>query len=197
MRINLPTWITLFRVILLPVMVLAFYAPIRGASIAAAVVFLLAGFTDWLDGYLARRYDQTSEFGAFLDPVADKLMVTVTLFLLVQDHPTVLLAVTAAVIVGREIAVSALREWMAQLGDRSRVAVALSGKLKTAMQMIALLVLLVSHDAPTLRIYHVGEVLLVIAAGLTIWSGLDYLRSAWPTLSGGDVHRGPSDKPKS
>lgn len=197
MRINLPTWITLFRVILLPVMVLVFYAPMRGASIAAAVVFALAGFTDWLDGYLARRFAQTSEFGAFLDPVADKLMVTVTLFLLVQDHPTELLAVTAAVIVGREIAVSALREWMAQIGDRSRVAVALSGKLKTVMQMIALMVLLISHDAPTLRVYHVGEVLLVIAAALTIWSGFEHLRSAWPALRDGDVRRGSADKRKS
>lgn len=182
MRINLPNALTLFRIALLPVMVLAFYTPFRGAGIVAALVFLLASVTDWLDGWLARRYDLVSAFGAFLDPVADKLMVAVTLFLLVQAHPTVLLAVTAAVIVGREIAVSALREWMAFVGERARVNVALLGKVKTVMQIVALLVLLAQHDAPVLRVYHLGEGLLVIAAILTIWSGLLYLRAAWPAL---------------
>ncbi|MEO7148847.1 MAG: CDP-diacylglycerol--glycerol-3-phosphate 3-phosphatidyltransferase [Rhodanobacteraceae bacterium] len=182
MRINLPNALTLFRVTLLPVMVLAFYAPMRGAGVVAALIFLLASVTDWLDGWLARRYDLVSAFGAFLDPVADKLMVAVTLFLLVQAHPTVLLAVTGAVIVGREIAVSALREWMAFVGERARVKVAWVGKVKTVMQIIALLVLLAQHDAPVLRVYHLGEGLLVIAAILTIWSGLLYLRAAWPVL---------------
>ncbi|WP_369930384.1 CDP-diacylglycerol--glycerol-3-phosphate 3-phosphatidyltransferase [Xanthomonas sp. NCPPB 2632] len=188
MRINLPTWLTLFRVLLLPVMVVVFYLPFRGASLTAALVFVLAAFTDWLDGYLARRMNLTSAFGAFLDPVADKLMVAVTLFLLVQSHPGgwqgILLAVTAAVIVGREISVSALREWMAEIGARSRVKVAFLGKLKTTMQMVALVVLLLQHDAETLRLYHIGEALLVIAGILTIWSGLDYLRAAWPALRG-------------
>jgi CDP-diacylglycerol--glycerol-3-phosphate 3-phosphatidyltransferase len=187
MRINLPTWLTLFRVLLLPVMIVVYYLPFRFASLAAAVVFVLAGVTDWLDGYLARRLNLTSAFGAFLDPVADKLMVAVTLFLLVQSNPGgwpgVLLAVTAAVIVGREISVSALREWMAEIGERSRVKVAFLGKLKTAMQMVALVVLLLQHDAETLRLYHIGEALLVVAGVLTIWSGLDYLRAAWPALS--------------
>jgi len=181
-RINLPNALTLFRIALLPVMVLAFYAPMRGAGIVAAMIFLLASVTDWLDGWLARRYDLVSAFGAFLDPVADKLMVAVTLFLLVQAHPTVLLAVTAAVIVGREIAVSALREWMAFVGESARVNVAWVGKVKTVMQIIALLVLLAQHDEPVLRVYHLGEGLLVIAAVLTIWSGLLYLRAAWPVL---------------
>ncbi|HET6633361.1 MAG TPA: CDP-diacylglycerol--glycerol-3-phosphate 3-phosphatidyltransferase [Rhodanobacteraceae bacterium] len=186
MRITLPTWLTLFRVALLPVMVIVFYAPFHGHNYAAALVFALASVTDWLDGYLARRFSQTSAFGAFLDPVADKLMVAVTLFLLVQNHPTALLAITAAVIVGREIAVSALREWMAQIGQRSRVSVALAGKLKTVMQIVALIVLLVEHDGETLRFYHVGESLLVIAALLTIWSGIAYLRAAWPALRDND-----------
>ncbi|UPG95875.1 CDP-diacylglycerol--glycerol-3-phosphate 3-phosphatidyltransferase [Luteibacter aegosomatissinici] len=188
MRINLPTWLTLFRVLLLPVMVVVFYLPFRGANLAAAVVFVLAAFTDWLDGYLARRLDMTSAFGAFLDPVADKLMVAITLFLLVQSAPTgwpgILLAITAAVIVGREISVSALREWMAEIGARSKVKVAFLGKLKTMMQMVALVVLLLQHDAETLRLYHIGEALLVVAGILTIWSGLDYLRAAWPALRG-------------
>ncbi|HXP01330.1 MAG TPA: CDP-diacylglycerol--glycerol-3-phosphate 3-phosphatidyltransferase [Luteibacter sp.] len=188
MRINLPTWLTLFRVLLLPVMVIVYYLPFRGANLTAAIVFVLAAFTDWLDGFLARRLHLTSAFGAFLDPVADKLMVAVTLFLLVQSHPGgwqgILMAVTASVIVGREISVSALREWMAEIGARSKVKVAFLGKLKTAMQMAALVVLLLQHDAETLRLYHIGEALLVIAGILTIWSGLDYLRAAWPSLRG-------------
>jgi CDP-diacylglycerol---glycerol-3-phosphate 3-phosphatidyltransferase len=188
MRINLPTWLTLFRVLLLPVMVVVFYLPFRWSNLGAAAVFVIAGFTDWLDGYLARRMNLTSAFGAFLDPVADKLMVAVTLFLLVQSHPGgwqgVLLAVTASVIVGREISVSALREWMAQIGARSKVKVAFLGKLKTLAQMVALVVLLVQHDTESLASYNIGEALLVLAGILTIWSGLDYLRAAWPSLRG-------------
>ena len=190
MRINLPTWLTLFRVALLPVMVVAFYLPFPGHNITAAIVFVLAAFTDWLDGYLARRMNLTSAFGAFLDPVADKLMVAVTLFLLVESHrggwPGILMAVTAAVIVGREISVSALREWMAEIGMRATVKVAFVGKLKTVMQMVALVVLIVQHEkaAEALRLYHIGEALLVIAGVLTIWSGLYYLRAAWPILRG-------------
>lgn len=190
MHINLPTWLTLFRVALLPVMVVVFYLPFTGHNITAAIVFLLAAVTDWLDGYLARRMNLTSAFGAFLDPVADKLMVAVTLFMLVESHrggwPGVLMAVTSAVIVGREISVSALREWMAEIGMRATVKVAFIGKLKTVMQMVALVVLIVQHEkaAEALRLYHIGEGLLVIAGVLTIWSGLYYLRAAWPSLRG-------------
>ncbi|HEY3519658.1 MAG TPA: CDP-diacylglycerol--glycerol-3-phosphate 3-phosphatidyltransferase [Rhodanobacteraceae bacterium] len=191
MRINLPNALTLFRIALLPVMVAVFYlhdaisgVPLRAANATAAGVFVLASLTDWLDGWLARRFNQASAFGAFLDPVADKLMVAVTLFLLVQSHPTALLAITAAVIVGREIAVSALREWMAFVGERSRVRVQLIGKIKTVVQIIAIIVLLLERDkgAQLLRFWLVGETLLVIAAILTIWSGLAYLRAAWPAL---------------
>ena len=188
MRINLPTWLTLFRVALLPVMVLVFYLPFRGHNILAAIVFTLAGITDWLDGYLARRLGLTSKFGAFLDPVADKLMVAVTLFLLVASHrgdwSGIVMAVTSAIIVGREISISALREWMAEIGMRSTVRVAFLGKLKTVMQMVALIVLILQHekDAEALRLYHIGEGLLVLAGILTIWSGLYYVRAAWPSL---------------
>jgi len=190
MRINLPTWLTLFRVALLPVMVVVFYLPFQGHNITAAIVFVLAAITDWLDGYLARRLNLTSAFGAFLDPVADKLMVAVTLFLLVESHrggwPGILMAITAAIIVGREISISALREWMAEIGMRATVKVAFVGKLKTVMQMIALVVLIVQHEkgAEALRLYHIGEGLLVIAGALTIWSGIYYLRAAWPMLRG-------------
>jgi len=198
MRINLPTWLTLFRVLLLPVMVLVFYWQFPGHNITAAIVFLLAAITDWLDGYLARRMNLTSAFGAFLDPVADKLMVAVTLFLLVESHrggwAGIVMAVTAAVIVGREISVSALREWMAEIGMRATVKVAFIGKLKTVMQMVALVVLIVQHEksAEALRLYHIGEALLVIAGILTIWSGLYYLRAAWPSLRGDATHPMPN-----
>ncbi len=182
MYLTWPTILTLFRIGLLPVMVVVFYIDFRGANLAAALIFLLAALTDWLDGYIARRYNMWSAFGAFLDPVADKLMVAVTLFLLVQENPTPLLAVTSAVIVGREITISALREWMAEVGERTRVNVAALGKVKTVMQIIAIEVLLYQHDLEGLRLFHAGETLLVIAAAMTIWSAFEYLRAAWPVL---------------
>jgi CDP-diacylglycerol--glycerol-3-phosphate 3-phosphatidyltransferase len=182
MRLTLPTILTLFRIALLPVMVLVFYAGFRGANIAASGVFIAAALTDWLDGWIARRYGMMSAFGAFLDPVADKLMVAITLFLLVQENPTPLLAVTGAVIVGREISISALREWMAGIGQHAAVRVAAIGKIKTVMQIVAIVVLLYQHDLESLRPFYIGETLLVIAAILTIWSGILYVRAAWPIL---------------
>jgi CDP-diacylglycerol--glycerol-3-phosphate 3-phosphatidyltransferase len=182
MPLTFPTILTLFRIALLPVMVVVFYAGFRGANIAAALIFTTAAVTDWLDGWVARRFDQYSRFGAFLDPVADKLMVAVTLFLLVQNNPKPLLAITSAVIVGREIAISALREWMAEIGARGLVKVAFLGKLKTLMQIVAIVVLLYQHESASFRLFHVGETLLVVAAALTIWSGFDYLRAAWPAM---------------
>jgi len=182
MTITIPTVLTLFRIALLPVMVVVFYLPFHGANIAAALVFIAAAITDWADGWIARRWNMGSAFGAFLDPVADKLMVAVTLFLLVQNNPTPLMAVTSAVIVGREISISALREWMAEIGQRATVRVATVGKVKTAMQIVAIVVLLYQHDLESLRLYHVGEMLLVAAAVLTIWSGLQYVFAAWPIL---------------
>lgn len=182
MSLTLPTLFTLFRILLLPVMVLVFYVPVKGANVVAVGIFLTAALTDWLDGYLARRYRQMSAFGAFLDPVADKLMVAVTLFLLVQDNPTPLMAITGAIIVGREIAISALREWMAEIGERASVNVAGLGKIKTIIQMVALTVLLYQHDSEQLKLYKVGEGLLILAAIFTIWSALIYLRAAWPIM---------------
>ena len=185
MTFTLPTILTLFRIALLPVMVLIFYAPFPGANIAAAIIFLAAALTDWLDGFIARRYNLGTAFGAFLDPVADKLMVAVTLFLLVQENATPLMAITSAVIVGREIAISALREWMAEIGQRRHVNVAGLGKFKTVMQIVAIEVLLYQHDLPGLKLFHVGEGLLVFAAALTIWSAFVYLRAAWPLMRRG------------
>lgn len=195
MKLTIPTWLTLLRILMIPVLVLVFYLPYKWTNFAATAVFALAAITDWLDGWIARRYHQYSAFGAFLDPVADKLMVAVALFLIVQGHPTAWMALWAAVIVGREIAVSALREWMAELGQRARVKVAAVGKIKTVAQMLALLCLLYSvspdrvqrHDL-FLRdlVFHVGDWLLAAAALLTLWSGLAYLRAAWPVLRAGE-----------
>src|SRR5690348_10167265 len=182
MRITLPTALTLFRILLLPVMVIVFYSPFVGANIAAAIIFIAAAITDWLDGWIARRWNMGSAFGEFLDPVADKLMVGVTLFLRVQANPTPLMAITSAIIVGREISISALREWMAEIGQRGHVRVATLGKIKTVLQIVAIVVLLYQHDLEGLRLFHVGETLLVAAAVLTIWSAIAYVRGAWPIL---------------
>src|SRR5690606_31879288 len=154
-----PTLLTLFRIALIPVLVVVFYLPYGWTNFAAAFIFALGAFTDWLDGWVARRFHQYSAFGAFLDPVADKLMVAVALFLIVQGHPTPWMAFWAAVIVGREIAVSALREWMAEIGQRARVKVAWIGKFKTVVQMIALLCLLysVTPEKPQRPLPWMGE----------------------------------------
>ncbi len=181
--LNLATMLTLARIVLIPVLVVLFYLPWSWAHEAAAMVFLAAALTDWLDGWIARRYNQESSFGAFLDPVADKLMVAVTLVLLVQANPTWWLAVVAAVIIGREISISALREWMAELGQRTRIRVGGLGKLKTIMQMTAMTMLLWRDPLFTLPIYEIGLVLLVVAAVLTLWSMGQYLRAAWQTIA--------------
>ena len=183
MPLNLATILTLARIVLIPVLVVLFYVPWSWAHKAAAMVFLAAALTDWLDGWIARRYDQESSFGAFLDPVADKLMVAVTLVLLVQADPKWWMAVVAAVIIGREISISALREWMAELGQRTRIRVGGLGKLKTIMQMTAMTMLLWRDPLFTLPIYELGLVLLVIAAVLTLWSMGQYLRAAWQTIA--------------
>lgn len=195
MKLTIPTLLTLFRIALIPVLVLVFYLPYPWTNFASAFVFALGAITDWLDGWIARRYNMFSAFGAFLDPVADKLMVAVALFLIVQGHPTPWMAFWASVIVGREIAVSALREWMAEIGQRARVKVAWVGKVKTVVQMIALLCLLYSvtpekpsRPTPWLGepIFHIGDWLLAVAAILTLWSGFQYLRAAWPAMRDDD-----------
>ncbi len=190
MNLTVPTWLTLLRILMIPVLLLVFYLPYGWTNFAAAAIFGLAAITDWLDGWVARRYQMHSAFGAFLDPVADKLMVAVALFLIVQGHPTPWMAFWAAVIVGREIAVSALREWMAEIGQRAKVRVAMIGKIKTTAQMVALLCLLysVSPNAAIadiwmgVPVFHIGDWMLAIAAVLTLVSALQYLRAAWPSL---------------
>jgi CDP-diacylglycerol--glycerol-3-phosphate 3-phosphatidyltransferase len=184
-----PTLLTLVRIALIPVLVLFFYLPWELSRPATALIFTLAAVTDWLDGYLARKLNQTSAFGAFLDPVADKLMVAVALVLLVQANPTPWMAIPAAIIIGREIAVSALRERMAELGKGSEVAVSMVGKIKTSSQMVAIILLLYQEPVLNLPIQMIGYVLVYIAASLTLWSMILYLIRAWPALHGADRGR--------
>ena len=176
---NILTWV---RIAAIPLVVVAFYIHSPWHDPAAGLIFAAAGVTDSLDGYLARRLGQTSRLGAFLDPVADKLIVATALVLLVgRDHrPIVVL--TAAVIIGREIAISALREWMAELGQRRKVAVSLLGKYKTILQIVGLAMMLYRHPLVGLPTYRVGLALTVLAAALTLVSMVAYMRAAWPEL---------------
>ncbi|WP_034292038.1 CDP-diacylglycerol--glycerol-3-phosphate 3-phosphatidyltransferase [Herbaspirillum sp. RV1423] len=186
MPFNFPILLTWLRVALIPLVVGVFYVPELGFSrfeqgIASTAVFIVAAATDWFDGFLARRWNQTSAFGAFLDPVADKLMVTGALLVLVhlgRVHPII-----AFIIIGREIAISALREWMAQIGASKSVAVSSLGKIKTTAQMIAIPMLLFYADLfGVIDTRAWGHWLLLIAAVLTVWSMLYYLRKAWPLI---------------
>lgn len=182
MQMTLPTALTLFRIVLIPVLGLAFFLPQPWMNYTAATVFALAAVTDWLDGFLARQLDQMSDFGAFLDPVADKLMVAVALIALVSVNPGPWVALPAAVIVGREIAVSALREWMSEIGERAHVAVNWTGKFKTATQMIAIFLLLFAQPIYEVSTFLIGLLLLWVAAALTLYSMVVYLRAAWRVL---------------
>lgn len=182
MKLTIPTWLTLVRIAMIPVLVAVYYLDYRWTNIAATAIFVFASLTDWLDGWIARRYQQYSAFGAFLDPVADKLMVATALVITVQHHHTVWMALWACVIIGREIAVSALREWMAELGQRAKVAVATVGKVKTVVQMVALGFLLYREPLLGIPVFQIGEWLLAAAALLTLWSGYEYARAAWPAL---------------
>ena len=188
--LNIPNTLTMLRIMLIPVFVGIFYMPTdtipaHWVNVSATLVFALAAFTDWLDGYLARMLDQTSAFGAFLDPVADKLMVAAALIVLVEFERVG--AIIALIIIGREIAISALREWMAGVGERGSVAVVMLGKIKTAAQMLAIPFLLYYdpiYFSPlgTINIKLIGEVLINTAAFLTLLSMAYYLKAAWPSM---------------
>ncbi|WP_437615074.1 CDP-diacylglycerol--glycerol-3-phosphate 3-phosphatidyltransferase [Erwinia sp. V71] len=175
MQFNIPTWLTLFRVILIPFFVLAFYLPFQWAPLACALIFIVAAVTDWFDGFLARRWKQTTRFGAFLDPVADKVMVAIALVLIAEHFHAWWITLPAATMIAREIIISALREWMAEIGKRSSVAVSWIGKVKTTAQMLALFALLWRPDA---LVEGIGVFALYIAAVLTFWSMFQYLSAA-------------------
>ena len=182
---NLPNVITVARILLIPVFIVLYMVQKDWSIFAASVLFALAAITDWLDGYLARRLNQTTPFGAFLDPVADKLIVVAALIILVAYHNNPWLTLPSLIIVGREIVISALREWMAEVNDSVAVAVSYLGKIKTTLQMIALTLLLsqpVGNDSSALQI---GYILLYLAAVMTLWSMWQYLQAAWSSLSRG------------
>jgi CDP-diacylglycerol--glycerol-3-phosphate 3-phosphatidyltransferase len=191
-RFPIANVLTLARIIMIPLVVVLFYLPYRWSDPAAGTVFILAALTDSLDGYLARRLGQTSALGAFLDPVADKLMVATALILLVSYdppmlewfvfNPHVLITLTAMVIIGREITISALREWMAEMGARGKVAVSSLGKWKTGFQMTGLSMMLFRSDVWFIPAFELGVYCLVAAAALTLWSMVLYLHAAWPEL---------------
>ncbi|HHJ19627.1 MAG TPA: CDP-diacylglycerol--glycerol-3-phosphate 3-phosphatidyltransferase [Gammaproteobacteria bacterium] len=183
--INIPNLLTLIRILLIPLIVFIFYLPIQHAGMISAILFAVAGITDWFDGYLARRLNQTSSLGAFLDPVADKLMVAVVLVMVVERFGSLWIALPAMIIIGREITISALREWMAQVGSSAKVKVSYLGKVKTTVQMFALFFLLYEEPLPLVGDFNrlfsgttLGILLLVVAAVLTFWSMLNYIQSA-------------------
>jgi len=187
MKLNLPIALTLSRIAVIPIFILIYYLPVSWSNEVCTWLFVAAAVTDWLDGYLARRFKQGTRFGAFLDPVADKLMVAVVLILLVDRNPTslpdMLLAIPAVIIVGREITISALREWMAELGESGKVSVSYIGKVKTTAQLIALPFMI--HREPLWDVIPVAEIgifLLYVAAILTLWSMITYIRGAWPII---------------
>ena len=182
MRFNLPNLLTYFRILAIPLVVFVFFLPFEWARPASGVLFGVAGVTDWLDGYLARRLNQTSNFGAFLDPVADKLMVSTALVLLVQADPSLLMTMVAVVIIGREITVSALREWMSALGERAQVSVTDFAKWKTTLQIFGISFMLYQYPQFGWPLYGIGVVLLLVAVVLTLWSMVDYLKAAWPVM---------------
>ena len=182
---NLPNALTWLRILMIPAILALYYLlPFPWADPAACAAFALAGITDTLDGYYARKLGQTSRLGAFLDPVADKLIVAAALILIVSRDPRWFMAIAAIVIIGREIAISALREWMAEIGARGRIKVSLLGKYKTIMQIVGLSFLLFRENIFGIPVYQLGLGLTAIAVVLTLWSMVSYLRLAWPELRG-------------
>ena len=182
MKLNLANFLTLLRIAAIPIVVVCFYSPMEYARPIAAILFGLAAVTDMIDGWVARRFGQMSRFGEFLDPVADKLMVAITLVMLVQADSGWFEDIIAMIIIGREITISALREWMATIGERANVKVDVTGKIKTTLQMFGIAFMVYQNDFLGLPIYTIGFVLLVLAAIMTIWSMIVYLRAAWPFI---------------
>jgi len=192
---NLPNILTLSRILLIPVFVTVYFLPGTTTYLWAAFLFGLAALTDWVDGYLARKWGQTTPFGAFLDPVADKLIVVTALLLLIDSHSNLWLTLPAIVIVGREIVISALREWMAEMNSRGVVAVSWLGRAKTTIQMVAIFLLLANPAELDRPWVLMGYALLYAAALLTLWSMINYLRSAWPMLVEGAMGGGERAEP--
>ncbi len=187
MKLNLAIILTLFRIAAIPAVVICFYSPLPDARPIAAILFGIAAVTDFIDGWVARKYNQTSRFGEFLDPVADKLMVAIALVMLVQAQSGWFEDIIAMIIIGREITISALREWMATIGERANVKVSVAGKVKTTLQMFGIAFMVYKNALFGLDMYAVGFVLLVAAAVMTIWSMIVHLRAAWPFIANSDA----------
>jgi len=184
---NIPNAITTSRIVLIPVFIAAFYLPYDWAPALATFIFGFAALTDWFDGYLARKLNQQSSLGAFIDPLADKLMVISALLIIITKHPeNNWLLFSSLIIISREIFISSLREWMSGMGGSQVVAVSFFGKAKTVAQMFALLFLIYEQDVIGWSAYYVGTALLVWAAVLTLVSMFIYIKSAWPTLTAGN-----------
>ena len=190
MPLNIPNLLTLLRILLIPVLFVVYVLDVKWSNQLATAIFVIAAITDWLDGFLARKLNQYTPFGAFLDPVADKLIVATALVLLATDDNVLnmvisvpLFAAAVSIIIGREIVISALREWMAELGKRASVAVSYIGKVKTAMQMIAISMLIYKEPLFGVPTFILGEILLFVAAALTLYSMFVYLKAAWPVLT--------------
>jgi CDP-diacylglycerol--glycerol-3-phosphate 3-phosphatidyltransferase/cardiolipin synthase len=182
LKFNLANILTLLRIAAIPIVVVCFYSPLDYARPIAAILFGLAAITDLIDGWVARRFGQMSRFGEFLDPVADKLMVAIVLVMLVQAESSWFEDIIAMIIIGREITISALREWMATIGERANVKVDITGKIKTTLQMFGIAFMVYQNDLFGIPIYTIGFVLLILAAVMTIWSMIVYLRAAWPFI---------------
>ncbi len=176
MHLNIPTWLTLFRIALIPFFVLAFYLPFTWAPTLCAFIFVLAAMTDWFDGFLARRWKQTTRFGAFLDPVADKIMVAIALVLVAEHYYVWWVTLPVATMIAREIIISSLREWMAEIGKHNSLAVSLIGKIKTTAQMVSLIGLL---WRPFPAVELASMILLYVAMLLTFWSMFQHLHRVW------------------
>jgi len=185
LKSNIANILTLIRIACIPLMVFVFFSSLENARPLSAIIFIIAALTDWLDGWVAREFDQSSKLGAFLDPVADKLIVCIALLIIVQSDPSIINTLVAIVIVGREISISALREWMAELGERHQVSVIAFSKLKTILQMVGLSCMLYQESLLNLDIYSIGMISLIVASILTVWTMVIYLIKAWPYLQGG------------
>ena len=190
MLLTIPNLLTLARIVAIPLFVIAYFLASEESKIIPVTIFVLAALTDLLDGYLARKLNKVSQFGAFLDPVADKLMVCTALILLVSDSDITshvqfqsFFVIAVVIVVGREISVVAVREWMAEMGDRTSVATSFLSKIKTVSQMVAIIALVYEHAIGGLSMLVVGEFLLYIAAVLTIWTMIQYLIVAWKSLN--------------
>ena len=180
---NLPNKITLIRILMIPIFIIVYYLPLELNHIISAIIFAVAALTDWVDGFIARKYDMVTKFGEFLDPLADKLIVVAALALLLEVYATPWFAIPAILIIGRELVISGLREWMAKIGLPNKVKVSMIGKVKTWVQMIAIAVLLIASNE-YLFFSSLGFILIYAAAFMSVWSMIHYLKQAWPQLMG-------------